>query len=387
MGMDVTEKNTLNPSDDPREQLAALAPRVPGWLAHLTPPWGPVPFADVPDLAQDVMVTAFGSISRYDPAKGAMSVWLYVIAQRKARDHRKRAYTREKFAKNAEVSEVHGSTQDPEEAMISAQYRRLAEETTGEMPEDLRDVLGAVEFSELSHEEAAELLGISKRTVKDRLERAREDFTRRMKRKVRDHGLPVLPFMVDGMFAFIRARNEKLAEQYGPGLRAIVEQAPGSGARPVDGGVPDAGATGASTTAAGVGSFVGGNVTGAIGGGLLVYLLLRSTAAPAPPVTTSVVEEQVPVVAAAPVMVREPVSASVPTASSAADSVRRVADPMPEARAILERALGALERGDVATARVALDGYERRFPGNPLPKVKASAVEWIGRMEGEQGGP
>ena len=59
-----------------------LALRVPGWLARLPPPWGPVPPEDVGDLAQEVLTAAVASLPRYDPAKGSMAVWLYAIMQR-----------------------------------------------------------------------------------------------------------------------------------------------------------------------------------------------------------------------------------------------------------------------------------------------------------------
>ena len=178
-----------------------------------------------------------------------MAVWLYTITQRKARDRQAREQYRGGFSVEANVTTAPSGARNPEEAMATAQYERLVHETIGEMDADLREVLTAVELAELSHEETAQLVGVSKRTVKDRLERAREDFTRRIKRKMRDNGMVVLPFAVDGLFAFLRARTEDVPEELQERIRAVVEQGPGAtpeapAIAPDAGGAPGTGQAG-----------------------------------------------------------------------------------------------------------------------------------------------
>ncbi|WP_170229028.1 RNA polymerase sigma factor [Polyangium fumosum] len=368
----MTQERTSNTST--RDQLAQFARRVPIWLARLAPPWGPIADEHIPDLTQEVLLAAVAGLSRYDPAKGSLGVWLYVITRRMARDHRQREGYRSDFTDDADVTLLPVGTRNPEEAMATAQHERLVHETIGEMDEDLREVLTAVELAELSYEETAQLIGDSKRTVKDRLERARQDFSRRIKRKMRDRGLVVLPFVVDGLFAFIRARTEQVPEDQLAQLRAIVEQSPASGARPA---VPDAvpNADAATSAASHVGTFVGGNFTGGIVGGVLVYLLMQMQIMPAPmPVAVrAYMDERVPHV---PAVDATSTQASTPPAAPPQKLLagHSPADPLLEARALLDRARGALERGDLADARVALARYDGRFPANPFPKVRAALL-------------
>jgi len=364
---------TQERNSTPRDQLAKLVHRVPIWLVRLTPPWGPVAHEHIPDLAQEVLVAAVAGLSRYDPTKASLGVWLYVITRRMARDHRQREDYRGEFIDDGDVTLLPEAKRNPEEAMATAQYERLVHETIGEMDEDLREVLTAVELAELSHEETAQLIGGSKRTVKDRLERARQDFSRRIKRKMRDRGLVVLPFVVDGLFAFIRARTEQVPEDQLAKLRAIVEPSPASAARPA---VPDAEPNieieAPTSVGSNVGSFVGGNFTGGIVGGAIVYLLLQTAPAPVPVAARAYLDERVPYV---PALDAAPAETTAPFAAPPQKHTSgQAADPLMEARALMDRARDALERGDITGAREALARYDRRFPANPLPKVRAAML-------------
>ncbi|MDI3284634.1 sigma-70 family RNA polymerase sigma factor [Polyangium sp. 15x6] len=366
----MTQERTSNTST--RDQLVQFSRRVPIWLARLTPPWGPVADEHIPDLTQEVLLAAIAGLSRYDPAKGSLGLWLYVITRRMARDHRLREDYRSDFTDEQDVTILPVGAQNPEEAMASAQYERLVHETIGEMDEDLREVLTAVELAELSYEETAQLIGGSKRTVKDRLERARQDFSRRIKRKMRDRGLVVLPFAVDGLFAFIRARTEQVPEAQLAQFRAIVEQSLASGAEPA---VPDAvpNAEAATSVASNVGSFVGGNFTGGIVGAVIVYLLMQTAPAPVPVAARAYTDERVPHV---PVVEPTPAQPTTPPAAPPRNLTagHQPADPLLEARALLDRARGALERGDLADARAVLARYDRRFPANPFPNLRAAVL-------------
>ncbi|TKC99851.1 RNA polymerase sigma factor [Polyangium fumosum] len=365
--------------DGPHEQLAQLALRVPGWLARLPPPWGPVPLTEVEDLGQEVLTVAVAGLPRYDPAKGSMAVWLYAITQRKARDWQVREQYRGGFSVYEDVIAAPSGARNPEEAMATAQYVRLVHETIGEMDADLREVLTAVELGELSHEETAQLVGVSKRTVKDRLERAREDFTRRIKRKMRDNGMVVLPFAADGLFAFLRARTEDVPEELRERLRAIVEQGPGAAQPEAPATAPDGDAPGTGQAGSDAASFLGGNITGGIVGAVVVYLLTRPVAV-MPEATRSHLDERIPpAVAAFPVTAVPP--PAPPPPAPPPSSMPRPADPAAEARALLNRAVGALEQGDLADARAAFERYDRRFPSNPLPKVRAFVLGELVRAE------
>ncbi|MDI3292131.1 RNA polymerase sigma factor [Polyangium sp. 15x6] len=329
------------------------------------------------DLAQEVLTAAVAGLPRYDPAKGSMAVWLYVITLRKARDRQVREQYRGGFFVDEDVFGVPSGARTPEEAMATAQYLRLMHETIGEMDADLREVLTAVELGELSHEETAQLVGVSKRTVKDRLERAREDFTRRIKRKMRDNGMVVLPFAVDGLFAFFRARTEHVPEELRERLRAVVELGSGATEPEATATAPDGEAPGTGQTGQDVASFLGGNITGGIVGAVVVYLLMRP-AAVVPEATRSHVDERIP-----PAVAALPVTAAPPPAPppSPPSPMPRPADPTAEARALLNRAVGALEQGDIADARAAFERYDRRFPSNPLPKVRAFVLGELVRAE------
>jgi RNA polymerase sigma-70 factor (ECF subfamily) len=66
----------------------------------------------------------------------------------------------------------------------------LIDETLEAMSPKFRDELDLVDVQQLTHEEAAEILGCSVKTVSARLARAREFFTHRISRHVEEFREP-----------------------------------------------------------------------------------------------------------------------------------------------------------------------------------------------------
>lgn len=117
------------------------------------------------EAVQQTFLQAWRSADRFEAGR-APAPWIYAIARRVAVD----LYRRERRHASAEGVE-------PEIAVLPASFERMWEawevrSALLRLPEDEREVLEATHFRQLSHVEAADLLGIPVGTVKSRSHRA-----------------------------------------------------------------------------------------------------------------------------------------------------------------------------------------------------------------------
>ena len=126
--------------------------------------------ADVEDLAQDVFLVVHRGWETYEPR--APRAWLFAIARRVARDHRRRASVRREHT--VLVSEPVSVAPLPDartESLLALE--RLLGCVQG-LDEDKREVFLLFEVEELPMHEIAEALGIPVQTGFSRLRAARE---------------------------------------------------------------------------------------------------------------------------------------------------------------------------------------------------------------------
>lgn len=110
------------------------------------------------DVVQEVFVSAFTKLGRFDRSKGAASTWLYRVTTNRClnliRDRRRRG----EILSDAEVGPTAASSASVEDKI---QLARLLSAVEPRCAEAAVYVL----MDGMSHAEAAELLGVSRRTV------------------------------------------------------------------------------------------------------------------------------------------------------------------------------------------------------------------------------
>lgn len=123
--------------------------------------------ADAEDLTQDICAALPSKLMRFD-GRSRFTTWLYRVVLNAAHDRHRRTQTHSRaaagwgdweIARHAEITE----TNDRLEWLT---------QTMRALPADLRDTL-ALTLDDLTHAEAAEVLGISEGTVSWRLSEAR----------------------------------------------------------------------------------------------------------------------------------------------------------------------------------------------------------------------
>ena len=136
--------------------------------------------ADAEEVAQEAILKAFANLRQFR-AEARFSTWLIQIAVNEARMRRRKDH--------AEIMEPIGEHQDeegsytprdfadwreiPSEAVQRAEVREMLLEALASLGEKYREVFVLRDIQHLSIEEVAELLSISRASVKTRLLRAR----------------------------------------------------------------------------------------------------------------------------------------------------------------------------------------------------------------------
>lgn len=125
--------------------------------------------AEAEDLTQDICAALPAKLAGYR-ADARVSTWLYRVAINAAHDRRRRAATRAKAGDGWGDWEVNRRAGDVEVAervdWLQGAMRAL--------PEDLRDTLALLLGDEVTHAQAAEVLGISEGTISWRVSEAKK---------------------------------------------------------------------------------------------------------------------------------------------------------------------------------------------------------------------
>jgi RNA polymerase sigma-70 factor, ECF subfamily len=136
--------------------------------------------ADAEDLVQDTLVRAYRAIDRFDGRHPR--AWLLTII-RNAQVNRTRRRRPELLHDPDEVTRRAATTKDasaqPEEAAMADVLDEHLGAALDALPLRFRQVVDLIDVSELSYQEAAEVLGVPVETVTSRLSRARK--------RLRDH--------------------------------------------------------------------------------------------------------------------------------------------------------------------------------------------------------
>ncbi len=142
--------------------FARYGRRVKGFLMR----WG-TPEAEADELAQDVMVTVWRKAATFDPAKAAVSTWVFTIARNRRIDMVRRG------ARPAPdpADPLFQPDPEPDQADVMARAQRDAEvrAALAALSPEQREVLGIAFYDGLSQSEIALRLDLPLGTVKSRM--------------------------------------------------------------------------------------------------------------------------------------------------------------------------------------------------------------------------
>lgn len=127
------------------------------------------------DVVQESFVAAWRNLARYDGTR-PFGTWLRAIAMNKCRDRARRETVRRVIFGGRDGDEAL-SASDPapgaEAVLIAAQKRTALDRAIAALPQKLKEPLILTAFEDLSHQAAAEVLGVSAKTIETRVYRAR----------------------------------------------------------------------------------------------------------------------------------------------------------------------------------------------------------------------
>ena len=132
---------------------------------------------DAYDVLQDTFFSAWLALRRYHPDR-PFDAWLRRIALNMCRDRARRETVRRVLSRfssdDADPAQVPDSAVGPESSVAIGQEIEQLERSLSVLPRSLKEPLLLTVLEGLSHQEAAELLGLNAKAVEMRIYRARE---------------------------------------------------------------------------------------------------------------------------------------------------------------------------------------------------------------------
>jgi RNA polymerase sigma-70 factor (ECF subfamily) len=127
----------------------------------------------VDDLTSEVFATVFKEANRFKPEIPVLA-WILTIAQQKASAALRQSKTEHlEEGSDSWHHYIKSQEDDPETAITRKDQREYFYRMLDEMPPRYREVIDLIYFQDKSTGEAAKIIGVSTRTVANRLARAR----------------------------------------------------------------------------------------------------------------------------------------------------------------------------------------------------------------------
>ena len=129
------------------------------------------------EVVQETFASAWSHLSRYDPSR-AFPTWLRAIALNKCRDRGRRETVRRLVMGHRDLDSGEAlALADPaagaEVALMESERRAALDAAIAALPAKLKEPLILTAFEDMSHQEAARLLGVTPKTIETRIYRAR----------------------------------------------------------------------------------------------------------------------------------------------------------------------------------------------------------------------
>nr|WP_269816505.1 RNA polymerase sigma factor [Caulobacter hibisci] len=130
------------------------------------------------DVVQESFIAAWRSLYRYDDRR-SFGVWLRAIALNKCRDRARRLAVRrfilgENDDGSAEALAQHDLEPDGETSLVANEQRATLQKAIDQLPAKLKESLLLTYFDDLTQKEAADVLGVTVKTIETRVYRARQ---------------------------------------------------------------------------------------------------------------------------------------------------------------------------------------------------------------------
>lgn len=136
-------------------------------------------YASADDVAQDVLLAVFTALPSYRDTGGTFLAFVFGIAAHKVADfHRKRQ--RDRATTTAEIPERTDDGDSPEQAVLQAEMRHMAQELLSTLPDAHQEILVHRVIGEMSSEQVAELLSSTPGAVRVAQHRALAKLRRRL---------------------------------------------------------------------------------------------------------------------------------------------------------------------------------------------------------------
>jgi RNA polymerase sigma-70 factor (ECF subfamily) len=128
------------------------------------------------DVTQDCFIAVFGALHRYDPGR-PFRAWIMRVAVNKCHDWGRRRAVRRFFTLARPIEEASHLSDpglDPEARLASDAEVARIQAAVAELPASLKEPLLLCAMEGMAQDEAAALLGISRKAVETRIYRARQ---------------------------------------------------------------------------------------------------------------------------------------------------------------------------------------------------------------------
>lgn len=127
------------------------------------------------DIAQDVFISAFGTLKGFDSSKACFKTWLFNIVKKRCIDwlrKPKRAFsTHEEILGESNMQ----ASENPENALINKEFHQALKRAFKSLGEEQRLCLALKSIEGLSYTEIAQIVGIPVGTVRSRISNARKN--------------------------------------------------------------------------------------------------------------------------------------------------------------------------------------------------------------------
>lgn len=140
------------------------------------------------DVVQETFVAAWRALARFDQRR-SFPVWLRAIALNKCRDRGRRLAVRRLILGEKDDRSVEALAQpDPEpygeEKFAPVQRSAILQRAIDQLPQKLKESLLLTYFDDLTQQEAADVLGVTIKTIETRVYRARQQLTELLDRSL-----------------------------------------------------------------------------------------------------------------------------------------------------------------------------------------------------------